>query len=444
MYPLKQSTSVERSFFAHDGNGDAVTGKVNGDWTKTHRKQGATSFSALAVTVTEISSGWYRFTLAAGDVDTLGELDVVLTASGVKQVNLKYVVQARITDDLAHPGAAVASVTGAVGSVTGLTPATVHADLDDIQARLPAALVGGRIAANAEVVGDKTDYSLLAADKDVLVELVWDELLTGATHNINNSAGKRLRQVAGTVIVTDTAQDGTATSITLHAGASAVNELYAGELIAIVDGTGAGQARLIVSHNGSSKVAKVFRAWTTIPNATSEFIILAAASPLRVDDGEAQGGGASTITLAATASAIDETYTGMKVVLQAGTGAGQARIIASYVGGTRVATVQEAWITAPDATTIYALMPVGRAYVTRMAGNVLTADALAADAATEIADALLARDNNGLTVGQSLASGAMNITIVAGVMTVKYGNGGTAFTRTLTREQLDAISAMVP
>lgn len=46
----------------------------------------------------------------------------------------------------------VASVTGnvvgSVGSVTGLTAATVHADLDDIQARLPAALIGGRIDAN--------------------------------------------------------------------------------------------------------------------------------------------------------------------------------------------------------------------------------------------------------------------------------------------------------
>jgi hypothetical protein len=37
----------------------------------------------------------------------------------------------------------VASVSGAVGSVTGLTAATVHSDLDDIQARLPAALSAG-------------------------------------------------------------------------------------------------------------------------------------------------------------------------------------------------------------------------------------------------------------------------------------------------------------
>ena len=42
----------------------------------------------------------------------------------------------------------VASVSGAVGSVTGLTAATVHSDLDDIQSRLPAALVAGRIDAS--------------------------------------------------------------------------------------------------------------------------------------------------------------------------------------------------------------------------------------------------------------------------------------------------------
>lgn len=40
------------------------------------------------------------------------------------------------------------NVAGSVGSVTGLTAATVHSDLDDIQARLPAALVGGRMDSN--------------------------------------------------------------------------------------------------------------------------------------------------------------------------------------------------------------------------------------------------------------------------------------------------------
>jgi hypothetical protein len=103
IFGLKMSTSVERSFFAHDVNGDAVVGKVTGDWTKLSRKQGGTTFGVLSVTVTEISNGWYRYTLAAGDVDTLGELDIIFTATGVKQVNLKYHVSARLADDLAYP-----------------------------------------------------------------------------------------------------------------------------------------------------------------------------------------------------------------------------------------------------------------------------------------------------------------------------------------------------
>lgn len=64
------------------------------------------------------------------------------------------------------------------GLATSAALATVQADTDDIQARLPAALVGGRIAANAEVVGDKTGYALAAAEYTALVNLVWDELTT--------------------------------------------------------------------------------------------------------------------------------------------------------------------------------------------------------------------------------------------------------------------------
>lgn len=41
--------------------------------------------------------------------------------------------------------------------------ATVQADTDDIQTRLPAALVGGRMDSNAAVIGDKTGYALTAA-----------------------------------------------------------------------------------------------------------------------------------------------------------------------------------------------------------------------------------------------------------------------------------------
>jgi hypothetical protein len=66
--------------------------------------------------------------------------------------------------------------------------------------------------------------------------------------------------------------------------------------------------------------------------------------------------------------------------------------------------------------------------------------------AVQNADAFLARNqqggsNNAPTVAAALAGGLMLITIdpTTGVMTVKNGDGTTAYTRTLTRQQLNAI-----
>src|SRR3990167_9634898 len=69
--------------------------------------------------------------------------------------------------------------------------------------------------------------------------------------------------------------------------------------------------------------------------------------------GTAAAGGASSITLAAGASAVDDAYNTMTVRLTGGTGSGQERIISDYVGATKVATVSVAWATAQDATSTY-------------------------------------------------------------------------------------------
>jgi hypothetical protein len=72
----------------------------------------------------------------------------------------------------------------------------------------------------------------------------------------------------------------------------------------------------------------------------------------RKNSGTAQAGSASTITLAAGASAVNDFYNGMTVRLTGGTGSGQERKITDYVGATKVATISPDW-TAPDATSTY-------------------------------------------------------------------------------------------
>lgn len=71
----------------------------------------------------------------------------------------------------------------------------------------------------------------------------------------------------------------------------------------------------------------------------------------------AQTSGVSTITLASADRSEDNFYQGTIIAIISGTGKYQARNILSYVGATKVATVDQPWIVAPDNTSVYAIYP---------------------------------------------------------------------------------------
>ena len=226
--------------------------------------------------------------------------------------------------------------------------------------------VSGRVYVDTN--GDKTGYKLasdgLALVTAPIANAVWDEVLTGATHNIASSAGRRLRQLASVIVRAGTAQGpGTGNNqIQLDAGASATNGEYDPGLIFIETGTGAGQARLILQYTGSTKVATVDRDWRINPDNTSEFVILADAGRNSVNEGLAQGGTSTTITLNASASASDDAYNGQLVFIRSGTGQDQVGLVEDYVGSTKVATIRTRsatgqWATVPDTTSAYMMIP---------------------------------------------------------------------------------------
>jgi len=204
-----------------------------------------------------------------------------------------------------------------------------------------------------------------------LIDDVWDEVLTGAAHNTATSAGRRLREIGAFNITDGTAQAGSAYGITLAAGESATDHIYNRNLIAILDGTGVGQTRTIVDYNGTSKVAVVDRNWWVNPDSTSQYFVMADDTPLVTDHGLAQAGENTTITLRDSASAIDSTYEDQIIQIMAGTGRGQFRLIDSYVGSTKVATIHGTWTTNPDATSVYVMVPGGLSHVVELASDAL-------------------------------------------------------------------------
>lgn len=129
--------------------------------------------------------------------------------------------------------------------------------------------------------------------------------------------------------------------------------------------------------------------------------------------GTASAGGASTITLAASASG----YEGCIVLTTGGTGVGQAREIVS-VSGNQV-TVSDAWETNPDATTTYQIL---RTELTSGGGGSTDVNIVSISGDTAAADALEAMLDG--TGGTTLTLAAINVTNNAGNAVTLTSNGG--------------------
>jgi hypothetical protein len=280
-------------------------------------------------------------------------------------------------------GGAITTSGGAVSNVTTVATTTTNTDMRGTDNALLAASAPtnfGDLAITASTgkvtVGtndDKTGYSISGSITTLdglndptaaaIADAVWDEILTGASHNIATSAGRRLREVASSVIWSGTAQgSGTGTNqIQLDTGASATDNAYDPAIISIIGGTGAGQTRLILQYSGTTKTATVDRDWKVNPSTDSEFIITGDPGREHVNEGLAQGGTANTITLNALASSTDNSYVGQIVFIRSGTGADQVGYVTAYNGTTKVATIQHGqnggnWGTTPDTTSAYVML----------------------------------------------------------------------------------------
>lgn len=211
------------------------------------------------------------------------------------------------------------------------------------------------------------DTNLVESDAPTAVEnaiAVWDRVLTGATHNIVNSAGRRVREIGAFAIHSGTAQAGNSHTITIAATASPSNAAYHGiynrNLIVLVDNTGVGQTRTIIDYDAITKVCILDRDWRISPDATTEYQITPDDTPLTVDHGVARGGTNRTITIREYAASDDNAYLCNIVAILAGKGRGQARLVESYNGTTNVVTIcGDDWVIIPDATSVYAMMPYG-------------------------------------------------------------------------------------
>lgn len=178
----------------------------------------------------------------------------------------------------------------------------------------------------------------------------WNDLTTAALPLTPTVAGRALDVSAGGEAGVDWANVG---SPTTTVGLSGTTVKTATDVTALLP------AALVGGRIDASVGAVAANAITAAAIAAGAIDLATLAADLLtalyVRQNTATAGGASTITLDGAASATDSFYKNTKIFIASGTGAGQTRGYSSYVGATKVYTVDSAWDVVPDATTVFIL-----------------------------------------------------------------------------------------
>ncbi len=115
--------------------------------------------------------------------------------------------------------------------------------------------------------------SVTEQDKLDIATAVWNQILTAGTHNIANSAGRRLREV-GTRMLYEGEIVGTPTLTVFDTNlAQTEDNFYSNQLFIMTSGTLAGQARVIQAYDGTTKQFTFYKPWTSLPISTDRFEI---------------------------------------------------------------------------------------------------------------------------------------------------------------------------
>jgi hypothetical protein len=119
-------------------------------------------------------------------------------------------------------------------------------------------------------VKTKVDTLENAPSADTIADSVWNEVLTGNTHNVNRSAGKRLRTLADTVILIE----GIATDMSNPGDGTGLVTLTDATTVCIKQALRIGdQVRYVREFDPLTKVARVDRPWCTVLTGNQDYTV---------------------------------------------------------------------------------------------------------------------------------------------------------------------------
>jgi hypothetical protein len=174
-------------------------------------------------------------------------------------------------------------VYGPASELTGTFAQTVSPAIEDITKgvwdyALSAITTSETIGTLLKTNIDATISSRSTATTAGTAAAVWDRVLTGATHNIPSSAGRRLRILDEERIIADgQVVSATTNTVTLQP----IGSLCVGQTIVVTSGdTGEKQTRFILAFDSATNTASVDTQWCNIPQAGDEYLLTTVRDPL--------------------------------------------------------------------------------------------------------------------------------------------------------------------
>lgn len=235
---------------------------------------------------THDTDGWYSTTLNVTDTATTGELKIQINVAGALPVWEKWFVLTASAYDALQTGTFNNLGGTAQTGDAFLRLATYRLGelMSEVLASQPftASLLADLTQDDPDNVGTQ-QFTAAALDRTA------DIILTGATHNITNSWGKRVRAFSGEILEDGTAQSGGNNTIQLAIGDITINDQFRRSKVIIVSGTGAKQEAIITGSVASTDTLTVTPAWLVNPDVTSEYIIIPAQSHQTVRNGGYDG-----------------------------------------------------------------------------------------------------------------------------------------------------------
>ncbi len=354
--PCKQSTAQSFRVFTAD-SADGKTGKTGLTLAVTLQKEGETSFSSIAPTVTEIGSGHYNIALSTTHMNTVGLTSLRATATGADPADCPNCIDViaydktsatRGTSGTALPAVAAEAAGGLHTIGTGAGQINVAGGRADADVKF----FGGTVAPAPTVAGIPKAEASGGSIASV----------SGAVGSVTGAVGSVTGNVGGNVVGTVASVVGAVGSVVGNVGGNVVGTVAS--VVGNVGGNVLGTVASVVGNVGGNIVGSVASVVGAVGSIAANGIARASwAQDAKDVLGEvrrftAAAGSATTVTFDAGASIVVDYYKNASLLCVGGTGINQIASVSSY-SAARVATLDRTVTTAFDATSVFELRASG-------------------------------------------------------------------------------------